>query len=167
MAKRELTPWAHAAKLIRQELKKNGIQAKVCSKSYAGGCSVDVYLNNELPATVEKVEEFVGQFQYGSFDGMIDLYEYTNTRDDIPQVKYAFVSNRWSDDWKQAAWDWIRKTFADVPEDAEEDFKQAHKYHVMDSWGDQIIHRALSGGKYTQICRMFWQAHKPRERVAA
>ena len=31
------------------------------------------------------------KYEYGRFDGMQDLYEYTNVRDDIPQTKYLFI----------------------------------------------------------------------------
>jgi len=94
---------AAAAKMIRAELKRHGIRARVTSKSYAGGNSVDVHLTDELPATIAKVQEYVNQFQYGRFDGMQDLYEYTNRNSDLPQVKYAFVHVRYSDEIRKAA----------------------------------------------------------------
>ena len=94
---------AAAAKMIRAELKRHGIQARVISKSYAGGNSVDVYLTDPLPATLDKVQEYVWQFQYGHFDGMRDSYQLSNYRVDLPQVRFAFVHAEYSDEIRQAA----------------------------------------------------------------
>ncbi len=38
----------------------------------------------------------------GRFDGMTDSYEYTNRRDDIPQVSYVFLNREISDDIYQS-----------------------------------------------------------------
>ncbi len=83
---------AAAAAMIRKELKKHGIKATVRSSSFAGGTSVDVTVSNLAPWVRREVEAFVGQFEYGHFDGMYDIYEYSNCRDDIPQVKFVFVN---------------------------------------------------------------------------
>jgi len=40
--------------------------------------------------TSEAVQEIIGKYQYGHFDGMDDSYDYSNRRDDLPaQVKYV------------------------------------------------------------------------------
>ena len=103
------TAHAAAAKLIRAELKKHGIKASVRAKSYAGGSSISVNVDDELPATVEAIRAFTSKFEYGHFDPMNDLYEYSNSRDDIPQVGFVFVNNHLSDELRQAAWDYGRK----------------------------------------------------------
>jgi len=92
-----LSDHAHAAKLIRQQLKVWGIKASVCSESYAGGSSVSVNMIDQAKEVSEKVEAFVNQFAFGHFDGMNDIYEFTNRRDDIPQVKFTFVRNEASE----------------------------------------------------------------------
>ena len=94
---------AAAARMIRRELKGHGIPASVTSRSFAGGTAVDVVIYDQLPATVAKIEAFVAEFQYGRFDGMTDCYDYTNRREDLPQVKYAHVHVRYSDEIRQAA----------------------------------------------------------------
>ena len=43
------------------------------------------------------MEAITGAYQYGSFDGMTDSYNYTNRRSDIPQVKYVTESRTMSD----------------------------------------------------------------------
>lgn len=112
--KKEPTTWAAAAAMIRAELKKHGIKGTVRSRAYAGGTSVDVSLDNALPATAKKVSAFVNQFEYGTFDGMTDSYSYDNPRDDLPQVKYAFVDNVIPADVRASAWEYAKNFFADT-----------------------------------------------------
>ena len=99
---KQLSQHAAAAHQIRRELKSQGVEATVRARTFSGGDAVDVILYDPLPATVEKVEAFARQYQYGSFDGMQDLYEYTNRRDDLPQVKYVQVHTRYSDEIREA-----------------------------------------------------------------
>jgi hypothetical protein len=89
---KETTTHAQAAKLIRQDLKKvfPSTKFEVRSSSFAGGNSVDIRWNNG--PTDNQVDEVVGKYQYGSFDSMQDLYEHTNRRKDIPQVKFVQTS---------------------------------------------------------------------------
>jgi hypothetical protein len=89
---KEMSRHAAAAKAIRLELKKEfpGILFKVRSDSYAGGNSVDVsWIDGP---TRRAVEAFIGKYQYGSFDGMTDSYNYSNIHKDIAQVKYVFAN---------------------------------------------------------------------------
>ena len=100
---KKISEHAHAAKLIRQELKKNGIPAQVKSEIYTGGSSVRIELESPLLSTYKKVEEFCNQFQEGHFNGMEDIYEYSNSNPDLPQVKFVFVNINHSDERRQAA----------------------------------------------------------------
>lgn len=166
---RRLSEHARAAKLIRQELKKHGIPASVRSESYSGGSSIRVSMDNQLPAVVKKVEAYVAQFEMGHFDGMIDLYEMSNVRNDIPQVKFVFVNNSWSAEWKQRAWDYIRLDARHVDAiDAPADYEEARRQHVRinDEWVEQAIWRILNGSSHSWGDD-FWLKHKPRERIAA
>ena len=104
---------AAAAKAIRAELKKHGVAGTVRASSYSGGSSVTVTLTDELPATVDAVRAFAGQFQYGHFDGMTDGYEYSNSRDDIPQVRFVFVQNEISEARLASAWNYCLANHAD------------------------------------------------------
>jgi len=137
---KKLSNHAHAAKLIRAELKKNGIKARVRASTASMTSSVDVYiLEDILPATLTEIKAFVGQFEYGHFDGMTDCYEYSNTRDDLPQVKFAFVHVEYSDEIKQEIRDYLG--------------------NVSEGWnGDQEISRVLSG----MNCKEFWSSRKPK-----
>jgi hypothetical protein len=86
---KKMTEHARTAKAIRKELKKNfpDVKFSVRGNSFAGGDDVRIeWTDGPSEKAVEKV---VNKYQYGDFDGMRDIYEYTNTREDIPQVKYV------------------------------------------------------------------------------
>ena len=161
---KELSNHAHAAKLIRTELKKHGIKGRVRARSYAGGSSVDVYLTDELPATAKKVDEFASQFQYGHFDGMQDMYVISNRNTDLPQVQFVMVQNEFSDEMRQAAWDYARATYADAAE-GPEDVREAHNFRVGEMWGDMFVNRILHGHERIYGAQTFWTLNKPRQRA--
>ena len=62
--------------------------------------------------TVEAVESLVNQFEAGHFDGMTDCYEYSNRRDDIPQVGYLFCDREIDADIYQKAFDMTKDYFS-------------------------------------------------------
>ena len=114
---KELTTHAHAAKLIRAELKRRGSKGSVRSSIYAGGSSVHADVYEDLrPEAREELDAWCKQFQQGHFDGMVDLYEYSNRRDDLPQVKYVFLQVRYSAEACEAAkamtWDDMTESHA-------------------------------------------------------
>ncbi len=88
---------AATAAAIRAELKVNfpDVKFSVTSDSFAGGNSVSVSWTDG--PTSRQVKEFTSKYQYGSFNGMDDIYEYTNSREDIPQAKYVQESRTMSD----------------------------------------------------------------------
>ena len=49
----------------------------VKTETYSGGNSVNIYLLNPTEETNDLSKRIMDQFQYGSFNGMIDLYEYS------------------------------------------------------------------------------------------
>ena len=116
--KRQLTEAAQVAKLIRQDLKKTfpGTKFRVKSSNFSMGDSVDVYWEDGVPD--ELVKKRIKKYQYGHFDGMQDLYEYSNTRDDIPQAKYVhtqrtmsegarkYLVNKYNKNWQYPIKDW-------------------------------------------------------------
>ena len=91
------TQAAQAAALIRKELKKYGIKNSVRSDNYSGGSSIHIDVYDQLPATIDLIEEFCSQFKAGYFDGMQDMYVYNHDRTG-PTVSFVFVSNKISDD---------------------------------------------------------------------
>jgi hypothetical protein len=93
---------SNCAAAIREELKKLFPLHKfsVRSESFAGGNSVNVYWNNGL--TVPQVDTVIKKYQYGSFNGMEDIYEHSNSREDIAQAKYVSSSRTISDELREA-----------------------------------------------------------------
>ena len=62
--------------------------------------------------TVKMVEEITSKYQHGRFDGMTDMYEYTNSRQDIPQVDYVFLDRTITDDIYDAKFEEYKKYYA-------------------------------------------------------
>ena len=150
------TEAARAAAQIRKELKAAGIKARVTSKSYSMGSSVNVNLADELPATAAAVRAALCKYEYGHFDGMTDIYEISNRNDDLPQVKFVFVNNNFSDEIKQAAWDFAKGHWGDM-EAAPASFQDAWQFNCRNGGGAEIMNRELSNDRGG-----FWTARKPR-----
>lgn len=144
---------AQAASIIRKHIKSHGIAARVTSSSASMMTAVDVDITDEMPATVRAVREYVGQFAYGHFDGMTDSYDYSNGREDIPQVKYAHVDVRFSDEMREAAREFCAAYWSDWNEINE--WKQSDR--VNECLHNDDPHTA--GGR-------FWSDRKPRVRAA-
>jgi hypothetical protein len=83
------SPHAAAAAAIRRELKASfpDTSFSVRSSVFSGGDSVDIAWTDG--PSLKAVNALVGKYQEGHFDGMQDLYEYSNSRSDLPQVKYV------------------------------------------------------------------------------
>lgn len=76
--KRPMSEHAKAANSIKKELKQKfpGINFKVKSSSFSGGNSVDVAW--DFGPTSEEVNKLLYKYEYGTFDGMTDSYDYKN-----------------------------------------------------------------------------------------
>jgi hypothetical protein len=99
------TSAAMCAKAIRIELKMlyPDIKFSVTSQTYSGGCSVGVSYTNG--PTSKEIESIISKYQYGRFDGMTDIYEITNSIDDLPQAKYVGANRKCSEDIYNACMD--------------------------------------------------------------
>ena len=108
---RQLSNQAAAARDIRKELKQAfpGTKFRVTSSSFSMGDTVDVRWSNG--PTTEQVDAISDKYQYGSFDGMQDMYEYTNKRSDIPQTKYVMTQRELTDDVFPTCFEYIKKHF--------------------------------------------------------
>jgi hypothetical protein len=89
---------AATAAAIKTELKSvyPYIKFSVKSETFAGGNSVHISWT-EGPTT-EEVEKYTSKYQYGHFDGMSDMYEYSNHIEGLPQTKYVSTSRNSKDD---------------------------------------------------------------------
>lgn len=149
----KLSSHAIAAKEIRNRLKAAGIVAKVRSSSFSMGDDVNVNLIDADPATVKLAEEIAKPFQYGHFDGMIDCYEYSNKRSDLPaQVKFVFVNNEASEQTSQHVYDFVRATFAEA-----RDWPALYKnaYNIRTESGDYVPQFVWR--QFCQADSLYWQ----------
>ena len=135
---------AAAAKAIRQELKEAFPETtfSVRSKSYSGGSSV--YADWTDGPRSEDVHKIIDKYQYGHFDGMIDLYEYSNTRDDIPQVMFVLPQRSMSDELGARIKKDIGKRFG---VDMDNEKAVLETFH---DWPDSVIYREFRSGFYTR-----------------
>jgi len=147
------TPAAQAAALIRKELKKHGVKASVKSENYSMGSSVRVTMEDELPAIVAKIKVFAAKFQYGHFDGMNDIYEYSNDNPDLPQAKHVFVQCHYSKQYEQEAWEMVRSSLHGM------DAFDADYRNVNNHDATQHVFRVLNG---SDDFVGFWATKKPR-----
>lgn len=132
---KNLTEAARCAKQIKQELTKAfpKIKFSVKSKNYAGGDSVDIYWDNG--PTTEQVEKYTDKYQEGHFNGMEDIYEYSNNRDDIPQAKYVFAKRELTNELTQYFAEQIAKkagvTFEDLGDKAPFEKLYSNWYQIV------------------------------------
>ena len=144
-----------AASMIKQYVKAKypGVVCSVKSDIYSGGSSTRAYLSDKYGAPVadniyKDVKRFGDLFEYGSFNGMEDIYEYNNNSYNTekglriePGVKYVFVENRAQFDSVADICSSIRETMnggkfygqEDRPHSLEEAVKLLRKFHSDDS----------------------------------
>ena len=87
---------ARCASAIRRLLKQQypTVKFSVRSEIYSGGDAVRIEYTDGPPT--EAIDRLVRQYEAGTFDGMIDLYEYNNSNPDLPQVKYITTHRSYS-----------------------------------------------------------------------
>lgn len=90
-----------ASKNIRRELKKSfpGIKFYVNSSGYSGGNSIDIKWTDG--PTIKQVQGLTTKYEYGSFDGMTDSYNYDRRNfwvEIFGGTKYLNTSRSYSDD---------------------------------------------------------------------
>ena len=136
---KEKSTQAQAAAMIRKELKAAFPQTKfsVTSDSFAGGDSVRISWVDG-PAD-RQVKEITDKFQYGHFDGMNDMYEYSNDRSDLPQSKYVQTSRSFSDTVEEATRQQLMKDYGIAVWD------DVAVYDKFGCWGSTKVYRELCG----------------------
>jgi hypothetical protein len=88
-------------KTIKTELKKVYPEVKFSVKysSYSMGDSIKVYWTDG--PNQKEVQSLIDKYQYGHFNGMEDLYEYSNKREDLPQAKFVFANRELSPEYRK------------------------------------------------------------------
>lgn len=119
MKKQPPSQAAQCASAIRVELKSNfpSVKFRVVCDNFSMGNSVDV--NWTDGPTEEQVNSLIRKYQYGHFDGMQDLYEYSNSRDDIPQAKWVHGRREASDKTERFLKGWVAENFSTSHEEHE------------------------------------------------
>ena len=81
---------SQVANLIKKELKEKfpSVKFSVYTSSY--DC-VRISWTGEPKQDDETIQNIIGKYKKGYFNGMEDIYEYTNVNDSIPQVNYIFT----------------------------------------------------------------------------
>lgn len=153
---------AKAAKEIRDYLKSKGIAANVTSHSASMTSSVRVKVNDLQPDVFKEIEQRCKQYQYGHFDGMQDMYEYSNSNPDLPQAKYVFVENYYSDEFRQKAWNYIRSTCNGADTCAKKVSDLSYSDQVFNEQANTIIWRLLNGSM-DDLSKKFWESINPKE----
>lgn len=117
---------AQTASAIRRELKEtfSGTKFQVRSTSASMMTAVDIYWTNG--PSHREVNLVVEKYQYGSFNSMQDMYEYTNRNDDIPQVKYVSCHRKISDDVRAKIIEELKNCGITKEDD------HVHFYHMFD-----------------------------------
>jgi len=98
--KGRLTGAAACADAIRAELKEKfaGVKFSVKSSTFSMGDSVDISWSDFLSR--DEVEAVVSKYQQGRFNGMEDIYEYSNNIEGLPQAKYVSARRDMSEEAK-------------------------------------------------------------------
>lgn len=161
MATRTKSTHAAAAQAIRQDLKKAwpGVRFRVRSDSFSMGNSVDVHWTDG--PTSADVNLIIGRYQYGHFDGMQDLYEYSNRRKDIPQAKYVSGSREMSADVRAEIFGEIVRDY--YPESEREGITENSP--APNGWGyvSEMIWREFSQRSYCDQAK--WMPEEPEEEL--
>ena len=119
---------SNCASAIREELKKvfPNVKFSVKSSNFAGGDSVNI--NWENGPIVKDVEKITNKYQSGHFDGMTDMYEYSNSREDLPQSKYVQTRREISEDVNSVVFEALKEVFA---EDTPSDDLKRYAYRII------------------------------------
>ena len=106
MMKKAKSPAAMAAAELKRRFKKElGLKVtRTRSEYYAGGCSVNIDIENPRPAALEAAKAMATEYEAGNFNGMEDIYEIKPGFDGAkPHADYVFVNPRMTDDVMKAA----------------------------------------------------------------
>lgn len=135
---RTVSSHAAAAKAIKEELKEAfpAVTFRVTSESFSMGNAVNIYWIDG--PTVASVDAIADKYQFGHFNGMEDIYEYSNTREDIPQAKYVNTQRTISDEVRATVKAEIAQNYnIDMDDDSA-------VFAVFHAWPDQVIYREYS-----------------------
>jgi hypothetical protein len=104
-------PHIKVARIIRKDLKAQGISAKVTSTYTTTGSSVEIRTEDLSPHTLETLRDRCNKYKAGKFNVETECYEY-NRNPDLQQIEHIFIVNRTSSALEEKAYLYMKKTFA-------------------------------------------------------
>ena len=86
---------AQAAAAIKKHLQSQGLKVKAKSDSFSMGDSVniEVLTPDLLPNRRKEIVSYCDQYQYGHFNGMEDIYEYSNKNTSHAAITFSRAFN--------------------------------------------------------------------------
>lgn len=89
---------AACSSVIKAELKNvwPWVKFSVTADTFSMGDAVRIHWTDG--PTTSEVDNITGKYQQGHFDGMTDMYENSNSMEDIPQAKYITISRKQSEE---------------------------------------------------------------------
>lgn len=114
---KKLTGAALCAKDIREELKNAFPNIKFSVKSQTFSMGNSVHIDWTDGPTDEMVNAITKKYQYGHFNGMDDMYELSNNRDDLNQAKYVQTHRNKSEGVEKALKDFQEELKEQWPDD--------------------------------------------------
>ena len=129
---------AITAGAIRTELKKKfpEIKFSVTSENFAGGDAINISYNNGVPS--DEIEKVTNKYEDGTFDGMIDLYEYKKNPENLPRAKYIMISRQIDEAIREQIKKKIAKKYGIEDSNDEEQWKEK-----TNRWSDQAVWNEL------------------------
>ena len=91
---KKLSQAAQVAKLLKNKAKDLGMKVTATSQYFSMGNSVNVKVLTGTDDALKTLKDYAIKHEAGTFDGMNDIYNYDNVRDDIAQTKYLFVDDQ-------------------------------------------------------------------------
>lgn len=141
---KKLSIVTQATKSIKTELKTIYPKTKfsLSTHVYANGTSIRVKWTDG--ATYEEIQNLIKKYQYGEYDPLEDCYRYTNTNDNLPQVKYVTAERTISEENYLIAFDLIKKCYEDCKDLADLDTSYISLSNKWDAWTPRnMIYRRL------------------------
>jgi len=105
---------AQVAALCKRYVRTMELECTVRSSSFSMGDSVYLTVINPTPEKLANIKAELKKYQSGGFNGQEDIYDYSNTREDIPQTKYLFIKAEYTDCIKKEALAWYCDRFLET-----------------------------------------------------
>lgn len=146
---------AQAAAMIKRELKLRYPHTTFTarSESYSGGTSVHIdWIDGP---TYTEVDQALGKYSQGTFDGCEDIYRYTPNQDELPRVKFVMPQRTQSPKTTAAIIEHLNRTKGYALALAGRWIDPATDFYTGDGWASHEIHQTFyPTSLICPVCRM-------------